>query len=545
MKKIIFISMIFLGISALLISCSDDNIPPVDIPGIYDETMSSVLVGYCRNNYSLALGTETESLMGAAIKMDTILAGKGSQIIAVRIGLSTEAAGLSGELCISKRLKSKPLYSQEFVAQGTGWEYIKLDSPYELNEKDTLYISYTLTGKGQLIGYQNTGIKNSSSDMVMMDRQWLHLTSASITGQVCIQAVIAGNEKLPLSYDLSLGTMEYARYVQSGEENPLSVVVTNYGSAILNGCVLTFIDGADKKEITISDKLPNGRPVKTVLQLPDREEGVRNFTIKVRPVDASVKELSMANNELSGVQDIYGKSFERTLLLEQFTGQGCMYCPSGEENLSKVVGENRSRVAWVAHHVGFGNDLMTIPVSSNYIRFYNSESTYAPAVMMNRTSLSWKGILQPVFSSFDLTEEDIKQLLTEPAHVSVNLDMNYEPQTRALKITVKGTFLMKDVSSRLTLFLVQDGIVGYQENGGKQYEHKAVIRACLSDAWGDALMADEDGMFEKEYDYIIPEKIGTFDCDVNKMYIVAFVADYNPDDINDCKVLNAAFKYIK
>ena len=58
-------------------------------------------------------------------------------------------------------------------------------------------------------------------------------------------------------------------------------------------------------------------------------------------------------------------------------------------------------------------------------------------------------------------------------------------------------------------------------------------------------MADEDGMFEKEYDYIIPEKIGTFDCDVNKMYIVAFVADYNPDDINDCKVLNAAFKYIK
>ena len=96
MKKIIFISMIFLGISALLISCSDDNIPPVDIPGIYDETIPSGLVGDCQNNYSLALGTETESLMGAAIKMDTILAGKGSQIIAVRRALYRGCRTLRG-----------------------------------------------------------------------------------------------------------------------------------------------------------------------------------------------------------------------------------------------------------------------------------------------------------------------------------------------------------------------------------------------------------------------------------------------------------------
>ncbi len=544
MKRRIDLRMLFVT-AALLVACNEDDPMPGNTTGGYDETEPVTLVGYCRNDYASAVGTEGYAKMGAAIKLDTLLAGKGSRIVAVRAGLSSASEGVQGEVHILKRLKSKPLYSQSFVAKGTGWEYVQLDTPYDLREKDTLYISYTLHGKGQLIGYQETGIKNKNSDMVMLDGQWIHLTSAAITGQVCVQAVVAGKDKTPASYDLSIGTLEYARYVEKGKENPLSVVVTNYGSHNLSGCILTYRDGEYQEEMRITDNLPNGKPVKAVFQLPEASPGERKFTVEVRPVDSSVKETTLENNMLSGAQNVYGESFERTLLLEQFTGQGCMYCPAGEENLAKVVGENRARVAWVAHHVGYGDDMMTIPESHSYTRFYNADQTYAPAVMLNRTSLSWKGLKQPVFSSFDFNETDLKQLLEEPAYVSVNLEMNYDSQSRGLNIRVNGVFLTKEPDCRLTLFLVQDGIAGYQENGGKDYVHKAVLRACLSDVWGDVLTVGGDGMYEKVYTYEIPDNIGGLACNTDRMYVVAFVAGYNPDDINDCKVYNATFKYIQ
>lgn len=536
---------ILLIVPLLWVACNDDDTASTGTPVVYEETEPATLVGYCRNDYVNVVGTEENSMMGAAVRFDSILAGKGCRIIAVRAGLSSASEGVQGEVHISKRLKSKPLYSQRFVAKGTGWEYVKLDTPYELKDKDTLYIKYTLYGKGQLIGYQETGIKNKNSDMIMLDGQWIHLTSAAITGQVCVQAVIAGADKPSPTYDLSIGTLEYAKYIEKGKENSLSVVVTNYGSHPLSGCILTYKDGNNEEEIDITESLPTGKPVKVVFSFPEASSGERRFTIGVRPPDSSVKETTVDNNMLTGTQNVYGESFERTLLLEQFTGQGCMYCPAGEKNLEEVIGENRSRIAWVAHHVGFGNDAMTIPESSSYIRFYNTDQTYAPAVMINRTFLAWKGIRQPVFSSFDFNEADLTQLLQEPAYVSVKPETDYDPQSRKLKVAVSGVFLIKDVNARLTLFLVQDGIIGYQENGGKEYEHKAVLRACLSDVWGDVLAVGNDGLYEKSYEYTVPEEIGGLPCEADKMYVVAFVADYNPDDVNDCKVYNAAFKSIQ
>lgn len=544
-KKIIYIGLILLTGIVYLASCKDDegtNINPVKG---YDESKPTLLVGYCQNTYSSLMGSETETTMGAAIKMDTILKDKGNQLVAVRIGIAPSIIGQAGEVRISKYLKSKPIYTQAFITRGTGWEYIKLDKPYDLNEEDTIYISYVTTGKGQIIAYQNTGIANSNSDFAMLNGQWFHLSSASITGQVCIQAVLTGKKEMDKTYDLSLGSLQYPRYIEQGKEDSLTVVVTNYGTGTLDGCILTYEDDKRKEDISIQEKLTNGRSVRCAIRLTQATEGERSFTIKVRPADSSIQETNLNNNTIESVQDVYGNSFKRILLLEQFTGQGCMYCPSGEENLHNIIGDSIGRIAWVAHHVGFGEDNMTIPASNNYTWFYNSASTYAPAVMLNRSAISWKGLLQPVFSSFDLKKEDVLQLLAEPAHMSVNINRSYNGQSGDLNITVSGVSLAKDIQSRLTVFLVQNGITAYQERGGENYTHNSVVRACLTDVWGDPVTFNSDGNYNMSYFYRIPATIGSIDTDADQMYIVAFIADYNPENMNDCKVRNANFISIK
>jgi hypothetical protein len=531
-----------LALAMLLFSCNDDSSDGSTTT--FNSPDLAKIVSYCSNEYSKAVGMEAEGYMGAAIKLDTTQTRKGNKIIAVRIGLSTASAGVEGDVYISKRLKSNPLYTQHFVGRGTGWEYVVLDKPYTLNGNDTLCVSYKLRGKGQLIGYQETKDANANADIMMLNSQWFHLSDASITGKVCLQVVETGDESLKSSYDLSVGTVQYSKYMKYGEGDSLSVVVTNYGSRVLHGCTLTCSENGKTQTVTSDEYLPTGRPVRMTFSLPDTSVGNKQFSVTVKPKDESCNESNTANNTLSGEQVIYAKAFERIALLEQFTGQKCMYCPLGEESIDKVLNGYTSRVARVAHHIGFGTDDMTIDESSAYTIFYNSESTYAPAIMLNRTALQWKALPQPVFSPFDFSVSDLEQVLAEPAYVDVNVNNSYDSNSRQLTVKVNGSFITSSEGARLTVFLVQNKIVAPQENASKTYEHNAVVRACLSDKWGDVLSVAADGSYSNTYTYTIPEKIGKFDCDVNNMYIVAFVSNYNESDINDCKVMNAGFQYI-
>ena len=58
-----------------------------------------------------------------------------------------------------------------------------------------------------------------------------------------------------------------------------------------------------------------------------------------------------------------------------------------------------------------------------------------------------------------------------------------------------------------------------------------MARQCLTAAWGDAVVLPSG---KASFTAVLPEK-----WDISRMSAVAFVANYNPDDKNDCRVYNA------
>ena len=230
-----------------------------------------------------------------------------------------------------------------------------------------------------------------------------------------------------------------------------------------------------------------------------------------------------------------------SVLLEDFTGTYCGPCYYGMKNIQSVISGFGDKVILICHHLG---DFFAIPQSSILQSFYGVASI--PAAMLDRT----KGAVgnDVTFHPSVLTKSALEKKLAEPSPVAISLETSYNSTTKDLKVKVTGELLDNLPKARLSVYLIQDGIVYYQNLGGKDYVHRNALRAVLSkEAWGDALGVAQ-GKFSKEYTYKLPEKIGRFDTDPAQMYIVAFIADVvsiNGTNISKNIVHNAAIKGIK
>ena len=237
----------------------------------------------------------------------------------------------------------------------------------------------------------------------------------------------------------------------------------------------------------------------------------------------------------------------RTSLLEHFTTAQCQYCPSGHERLEQAMNGYEDRVCWVAHHVGFGTDAMTINESNQIATLYGGNGTWAPAMMIDRNADNSDGneadgVIGSVGYASDI-QAQFDNALAVPSFITIGLsNLNYDPQSRQLTVTVSGSFVddFAGYQPRVSLYLTQDGIHARQQSTNGQvlqnYEHNHVIRATISDIWGDAEMftsTSAGDTYSKTFTYTLPTTFSANNC-----RLVAFVNDYGPDVLHRT-VLNA------
>jgi len=265
--------------------------------------------------------------------------------------------------------------------------------------------------------------------------------------------------------------------------------------------------------------------------------------------------LTATNNKETVTQEIVviattDKVEAKTILLEKFTGDRCVYCPWGAEDVAEGIEGNENRVIIVAHHVGFNEDKYTVAASRPLTFFYGSGGTYAPAAMIDRTVIKGK---VPVMGTGDVTKSRIITQLNKPSYVKIDFETTYNDVTKELKVDVSGVLGNYYPNAKLNIYIIQEGLTGDQvgpvdaeENyvtysqyvsgtqaySGtlKNYPHNHALRTTLSGTWGDALDV-QIGKFSKSYTYIMPDDIKgvqniNIPTDIDNMYVVVFVADY-------------------
>lgn len=265
---------------------------------------------------------------------------------------------------------------------------------------------------------------------------------------------------------------------------------------------------------------------------------IKNLFLGVATAAMAMAAASCSNID-EGDRLIYVKPAEvgRAILIEDFTGQRCINCPTGTEIINGIVSTyGEDNVIAVGIHsgpLGFaGNSktvgLMTDTGNEYYTRWDKENKMGQPWVIFNRKTSP--------DSHYNNWAAMVSTIISEKANLSVKIANSYDAATRKLTTTVGADGVNGTVNGKLQVWIVEDGVKALQMmpdgKSNKEYIHNHVFRAAVNGTWGEDVTVKEGETTTKQYSYVLPE---TWNAD--KIAVVAFV-------YNDSGVENVAKKHL-
>lgn len=207
---------------------------------------------------------------------------------------------------------------------------------------------------------------------------------------------------------------------------------------------------------------------------------------------------------------------QRVVLLEDFTGQRCVNCPTATEVIAQLQGEFGSEaVVAVAIHggpLGFSGSAtvtgLATEVGDMYFQHWNLE--YQPVGMVNRRGAK-------AYSEWTAA---VREELTHPSPLKLTGKAVMEGEDMAIEVNAFGTD--GSTHGKLQLWVTEDSITALQMmpdgTANREYVHNHVFRTAVNGNWGEdfAIGEGEDVAFHY-HQPLLPE------WDIDHLSIIAFV----------------------
>lgn len=225
----------------------------------------------------------------------------------------------------------------------------------------------------------------------------------------------------------------------------------------------------------------------------------------------------------------------RCILIEDYTGQDCVNCPTATAIIEKLQAAYGSdTIIAVAihsgklgvkpsdkHHDGLATDL-----GDRYYNFWNIE--YQPMGVINRSDGALDKDWWTAKVSYDLEQP-------QASRVNINIETAYAPDTRTLDIDVDVIGAESATDGKLQLWLTEDHVTAFQKmpdnTTNTAYEHNHVLRDAINGDWGEEVKVTEGGVKHFSHTYRVNSAWQT-----QNLAIVAFV--YNGEGVIQAKRVN-------
>lgn len=192
---------------------------------------------------------------------------------------------------------------------------------------------------------------------------------------------------------------------------------------------------------------------------------------------------------------------QRTVVLEEFTGQGCTNCPQGHTIAASLKGRYGVNFIPVSIHA---SSLATPEEygTPEYPGLANSEGE-ARYTAVGRPPLP-AGVVDRRTGAIDRSEwaaavlNDIRLV----APVKMDATASYDASTETFEVTVNVNDVKEAVNGSLNVWLLQSNIKSMQLNGGNyelDYVHNHVFRGSFNGAQGESISVGPDGQLTKTY----------------------------------------------
>ena len=225
---------------------------------------------------------------------------------------------------------------------------------------------------------------------------------------------------------------------------------------------------------------------------------------------------------------------KRNVLIEEFTGRECQFCPLGHIE-AKAIEEAYPGRAWSVnlHGKNFSSNEypnLKVSVVDTFADYFGPQKY--PSGVVNRQQKS---------GTIDYTNwsaaVDAEMQKTAECNIAGQVAIN--PVTRMATVTVEVYYTSNSASdiNYLNVYMLQDSILGGQKAAtsnpdqmiGDQYCHMHIMRGSVTPTWGDAINTTTEGtLITKTYKYEIPEIIGSpngVEVVLENLNFIAFVTE--------------------
>ena len=222
----------------------------------------------------------------------------------------------------------------------------------------------------------------------------------------------------------------------------------------------------------------------------------------------------------------------KKVILEEFTGVNCQYCPQGHTIANNIKVANPNNVFLINIHVGsfatpgpgqpdFRTQFGTALVNQIGLNSY-------PSGTVNRTVFpsigSITGMNRGNWNSAS------SQILAESSYVNLATTATINVTTRLLTVFVEAYYTGSSpvASNNLNVAFLQNNTLGAQVGGnqGNNYNHQHRLIHMLTGQWGEVINTTTSGtLVTRTYTYPIPAAYNNIIAEMGEFEIVAFMAE--------------------
>lgn len=227
----------------------------------------------------------------------------------------------------------------------------------------------------------------------------------------------------------------------------------------------------------------------------------------------------------------------KKVVLEQFTGIRCGYCPGGHTTSQAIKADNPNDVFLIYVHTGsYANPSGNRPDFRT--SFGEALATQANATNYPTGTVNRKGRAR----SRGSWERYVNQTLLENSYVNVASKADINTITNELTVTVEVYYTGDSPESvnKLNVALLQDNTVGYQYGADPRntYNHMHRLVHLLTGQWGENITNTSQGDFsEFTYTYQIPEDYNEVEVFLEDLKLVVFVAEGQQEILTATKIV--------
>ena len=245
--------------------------------------------------------------------------------------------------------------------------------------------------------------------------------------------------------------------------------------------------------------------------------GGQNYSVAVRQ--------GLTND--SEIEDFDSPFFRRTLAM-RFTATWCGYCPRMAEAYKQAISANPDRLIPMSIHSGNSEVYSENgdEIASKYrVSAFPTGIVNAYAEVQNYDS----SVCTEMISG--LVDEAVEKLPAKTAISAVS-------ETSGGKFRLMCTVATKEaLPYRLHVYLLEDGIVNFQNGGGNNYVHDYVERCAVTGDDGMVFYGMENDVVNSAFEYTLPD---VFD-DIDNAYAVVYVT-YDTEDAFNGSVTLAKYR---